>query len=87
MIRIYQIYLTNKANKSLKMLKKSDLVKFREITENLKISPFNYPYKKIRGKDNTYRIRIRGFRILYKVEKGEMMIFIIDIDKRSTVYK
>lgn len=51
------------------------------------VSPFNYPYKKIRGKENTYRIRIRGFRILYKVIKSELVIYIIDIDKRGQIYK
>jgi mRNA interferase RelE/StbE len=79
--------LTKKSEKSLKILKKSDLAKFRAITEQLMISPFNYPYKKIKGKQNTYRIRIGRFRILYKVNKGNLLIIIIDIDKRGTVYK
>ncbi|MHA2251497.1 MAG: type II toxin-antitoxin system RelE family toxin [Candidatus Kariarchaeaceae archaeon] len=79
--------ITKKAEKSLRILKKRDIIKFREITEQLKISPFNYPYKKIKGKQNTYRIRIRGFRILYKIDKGNLLIFIIDIDKRGTIFK
>ena len=79
--------LTKKAEKSLKILKRGDLEKFRVIIEQLKSSPFNYPYKKIKGKNNTYRIRIRGFRILYKVDKGNLVIVIIDIDKRASIYK
>ena len=79
--------LTKKAEKSLKILKRSDLEKFKVIIDQLKSSPFNYPYKKIKGKNNTYRIRIRGFRILYKVDKGNLVIVIIDIDKRGSIYK
>ena len=79
--------LTKKAEKSLINLKRSDLEKFKVIIEQLKSSPFNYPYKKIKGKHNTYRIRIRGFRLLYKVDKGNLVIVILDIDKRGSIYK
>jgi len=49
-------------------------------------NPFSYPYKKIRGQQNLYRIRIGKYRILCEVETNEGRVVIVRMDKRGRVY-
>jgi len=86
-IEIYQIFISKNAEKFIGQLKPAHLSKFKEIVTELKKSPFNYPYKKIRGKKNTYRIRIGDIRVLYYVDKGRLTILIVDVDTRGNIYQ
>lgn len=84
---IYDIFISKKAEKSIALLKSAHLNKFKEIIVELRKSPFNYPYKKIRGIKHTYRTRIGDIRVLYSVDKGKLIILIIDVDNRGNIYK
>ena len=41
---------------------------------------------KLIGEENTYRIRIGGYRVLYEVYYDQKIVLIVKIDKRSRVY-
>lgn len=41
---------------------------------------------KLRDRQDTYRIRVGDYRILYEVLRKERLILIEKIDHRSTVY-
>ena len=43
--------------------------------------------KKIVGEDGVFRIRVGVHRILYSLEKSDQTLLIVNIDKRSRVYK
>ena len=53
----------------------------------------NNPYyganiKKLKGDYNEiYRFRISDYRIFYKIDENESMIFIINIENRKDAYK
>lgn len=49
--------------------------------------PPNWDIKKMFGRDGEYRCRIGIYRILYKVVKKEVFIYILDIDHRKDIYK
>jgi len=50
-------------------------------------NPFPNGFKKIEGrKERVFRIRIGKYRILYSLIKDKNLLFISNIDKRSTVY-
>ncbi len=38
--------------------------RIKDTLGNLKENPFSYPYKKIKGKTNVYRIRVGKYRVL-----------------------
>ena len=59
--------------------------KLKEVLLLPRENPYAYPYKKIRGETNTYRIRIGKYRILYEVDKKQNHIVILKIDKREGV--
>jgi len=73
----FGIFLSNEAAKILKNL--DEEVKYR-IIEKLKLlekGPFILPYKKIKGRENTYRIRIGDFRVVYSIHGNEITVLLI----------
>ena len=42
---------------------------------------------KIKGQENIYRMRVGNYRILYRVIKNELRIFVFKIEHRNNVYK
>ena len=80
----YEIFLSRQAKK---FLDRTDKVTRSRIVEKLKLlveNPFTLPYKKIKGRDATYRIGIGDFRVIYAVRGKEIRI--LRIDKRERIY-
>ncbi len=84
---MYRIIFSRRAAKFIDALNKGLKNKIKEIMETLQKNPFAYPYRKIRGEPNLYRIRVGKYRILYEVNKVEGRIIIIKVDKRSRIYR
>ena len=58
--------------------------KLEAILENPKI-----PSKKLSGSSDLYKIKLRsaGYRLVYHVIDERVVIIVIDVDKRDTIYK
>jgi len=84
---MYEVVFTKKAAKQVKVLEPAHKRKLKEIILALSENPFSYPYKKIRGEEHTYRIRIGQFRILYEVDDGNLRIVIFKIERRERAYR
>jgi mRNA interferase RelE/StbE len=80
----FEIFLSRQARKFLDRL---DAATRNRIVEKLRLlsdNPFALPYKKIKDRENTYRVRIGDFRIIYTVRGNEIRV--LRIDKRERVY-
>ncbi len=83
---MYELKILKSAQRDMKSIKdKNILYRIHKAILSLKHSP--YIGKKLRGFDSLYRIRIGKFRIIYKIDEKEKVIYIVLIDKRSRVYK
>jgi mRNA interferase RelE/StbE len=76
----------------IKFLQKQDktIVKkiigfFDEIKKDLNFK--NYDVKKLKGFENSFRLRISKFRIIFTVENNELLIEVIKADSRGDIYK
>ena len=58
--------------------------KLEAILENPKI-----PKNKLSGSNDLYKIKLRsaGYRLVYHVIDERVVIIVIDVDKRDTIYK
>jgi len=83
---MYKIIFSRKASKFVSNLKSGYKNKLKGVLKLLGENPFVYPYKKIRGENSIYRIRIGNYRVLYEVDKTKKRIIIIKIDKRGRIY-
>ena len=83
---IYEVIFTHKSAKFIEALPHGHKQKLRNIIESMGSSPFSYPYRKIRGETNLYRIRLGKFRMLYEIDEKEKRVVILKVDKRGKVY-
>ena len=85
----WTIVFQKSAHKEYEKLPQKIRKKIDEALEILSISPFNdiLNFKKIRGKNHHYRIRIGDYRIIYALKDQSIIITIIRIGHRKDIYK
>jgi len=83
---VYEITFHKKAAANIHSLPKAQKDRVKHVLEQLQINPFSYPYRKIRGETNIYRIRFGGYRLLFEVVDEHGKIIVLKFEKRSTVY-
>ena len=84
---MYEVIFTKKAAKQVRNLQDAHRRKLKEIIVALSENPFSYPYKKIRGEEHTYRIRVGQFRILYEVDDENNRVVIFKVERRERAYR
>ncbi|MCD4808619.1 MAG: type II toxin-antitoxin system RelE/ParE family toxin [Methanosarcinales archaeon] len=81
----FKLFLSKKAAGYLERISNDDK---RRIVEKLKLlegNPYILPYKKIRGREGTYRIRVGDFRIRFSVNETDILI--LKVGRREGIYK
>ena len=58
---------------------------FDEIKYDLNFK--NYDVKKLKGFENSYRLKISKYRIIFTVKNDELLIKVIKSDSRGDIYK
>ena len=82
--------LTKTAAKELRKIQQGNPVIFKKIVESIKDlakNPFPNGYKKLKGEDDAYRIRVGDYRVLYTVKDAELLIAVFRVGPRGDVYK
>jgi len=83
----FQIEFSKKATKFLNKLDDNTFNRIIEKIEKLSENPFPHDAKRVVGrKEKIFRIRSGNHRILYMVINDQLVVLIVDIDKRSKVY-
>ena len=85
-----KIFFTKTAAKELRKIRQGNrdiFRKIRESIEDLAENPFPNGYKKLKGEDDAYRIRVGSYRVLYRVEDAELLIEVFRVGPRGDVYK
>ena len=83
----YQIEWKRSAQKELRTLPAATIRKILDAVEQLAEQPFPPGVKKLVGTEQTYRIRVGDYRILYEVFSSMLLIEIIRVGHRKDVYK
>ena len=83
---VYEIVFTHRLAKFIESLSLGRQEKLKDIIVSMKSNPFSYPYRKIRGETNLYRIRLGKFRMLYEINDKEKRVVILKVNKRGKVY-
>ena len=80
-----------KLDKSIKTLiiGKTNHLIFVLVLEILSIDPLSevLKYKKIKGKDNHYRVRVGDYRIIYSPQHDVLIVRVIRLGHRKDVYR
>ena len=83
----YQIRFARSARKELESLPNSHIARILRKIESLSIDPRPPGCKKLIGIRDLRRIRVGDFRVIYSVNRSEIVIEIIAIRHRGDAYR
>lgn len=81
---MYQIILKKKAKKFIDKLPVNEK---RRVVAAIEQLPNGEDIKKLKGHDKLLRLRVGDYRIIYTVDNGKLIVYVIDIDNRGDIYK
>lgn len=83
----YKVEILKGALKQLKKLSSEVQERIQVKIDDLSTEPRPSGVKKLKGKENTYRIRVGDYRILYDIFDDVLLVTVVEIGHRSNVYK
>ncbi len=85
----YKLVIKKAAKKFMLKNKREGLKFYQAFMEisNDKSNCLRYDVKKLRGKENSYRLRIGKIRAIFSVFDDKLIIIIFDIGSRGDIYK
>jgi mRNA interferase RelE/StbE len=84
---MYEIRLTKRVERQLSKLVPEVQIRLQIAIDALDENPRPDGVKKLKGKDNQYRIRVGDYRIIYTIEDQILLIVVVQLGARSDVYK
>lgn len=83
----YQISITEAARRGMKRIPRDALKRIGSAIDDLADDPRPVGSTKLAGVENTWRIRVGDYRILYEVHDGRLIVLVIRIGHRRDVYR
>lgn len=80
---MYQILLKKWAKKFIDRLPVNER---KRIVNAIELLPDGEDIKKLKGYDNLLRLRVGNYRIIYSINDGKCIIYVIDIGNRGDIY-
>ena len=81
---MYQIIIKKAAKKFIDRLPTNEK---RRIVSAIERLPNGEDIKNLKGHDGLLRLRVGEYRIIYTVDHGELIVYVIDAGNRGQVYK
>lgn len=81
---MYRIIVKKKAKKFIDKLPINERKRIAYAIEQL---PNGEDIKKLKGHDDLLRLRVGDYRIIYSVDNGELIVYIVDAGNRGDIYK
>ena len=80
---MYQIILKKRAKK---FIDKLPINERRRIVTAIELLPNGEDIKKVKGHNDLLRLRVGSYRIIYSVDNGKCIIYVIDAGNRGEIY-
>jgi len=89
MTSAYSVEFVKSAKKEFDRLSLKAKGKILDALSLLAINPFSemIPWKKLKGAENLYRVRVGDYRIVYDILKKKLRILIIKVGHRKDIYR
>lgn len=83
----YKIEWKRSATKDLRKLPRQMISKIVAAVDNLSSNPYPPGVRKLVTTENSYRIRIGDYRVLYNIVENRLIIEVIRVGHRKDVYR
>jgi len=58
----------------------------KRIIEAINLLPYGSDIKQMKGHDDLFRLRVGDYRIIYTVDNGELIVYVIGAGNRGQIY-
>ncbi|TMO42599.1 type II toxin-antitoxin system mRNA interferase toxin, RelE/StbE family [Pseudoalteromonas ruthenica] len=82
----YEVKFSKKAEKAYGKLPNEVRRRIDTKLDYLRLTPRGTDTKKLQGYANTYRTRVGTYRIVFEIEDGELIVWILDVGHRGRIY-
>jgi mRNA interferase RelE/StbE len=83
----YRIELTPSARRDLLDLPRKAQERLGARINALAQNPRPRGFKKLKGEDNQYRIRVGDYRVIYSIFDDRLLVLVLRISDRKSVYR
>jgi mRNA interferase RelE/StbE len=83
----YMVEVTSRARKNLREVPAGIQRKLIRRMEGLAENPRPAGAKKLQGLEDTYRIRVGDYRVVYEIKDDELVVLVIRVRHRRDVYR
>lgn len=80
---MYKIIVKKKAKKFIDKLPRNEKIR---VVKAIEMLPNGEDIKKLKGHTDLLRLRVGDYRIIYTVDNGELIVFVIDAGNRGEIY-
>ena len=80
---MYKIIIKKKAKK---FIDKLPMPTKKRIIEAINLLPYGSDIKQMKGHDDLFRLRVGDYRIIYTVDIGELIVYVIGAGNRGQIY-
>ena len=80
---MYKIIIKKKAKK---FIDKLPMPTKKRIIEAINLLPYGSDKKQMKGHDDLFRLRVGDYRIIYTVDNGELIVYVIGAGNRGQIY-
>jgi mRNA interferase RelE/StbE len=84
---MYKVIINKQVLKSLDKVPAEYLLKIKSVVNGLKQNPRPFGCIKLSSFENSYRIRVGIYCVIYTIEDEILTVEVVKIDHRSDVYK
>lgn len=81
---MYHIIIKKKAKK---FIDKLPINEKKRVVSAIKYLPNGEDIKKLKGHDELLRLRVGEYRIIYSVDNGKLIVYVVDAGNRGDIYK
>ena len=82
-----RIEFARSATKDLRAIDRQWIPRILAAIETLAVDPRPIGCKKLVGSEHTYRIRVGDYRVIYDLQDGELVVFVVLVRHRRDVYR
>lgn len=82
----YQLVIPKPAQKQLDNITKIERDRLIVTLRSLADDPRPNGVKKLKGYDNTYRVRVGDYRIIYEIKDRELIVLLLSVSHRKDAY-
>lgn len=83
----YEIRWKSSAERDLRNIEPQQVLRIINAVESLADNPFPSQYRKLRGSEIDYRIRVGDYRVIYQVDTKKKVVTIYHVRHRREAYR